>query len=286
MAGHRHYALGPHADDMAQQLLSHVQADGLGQRTYLLVDQAQAWPTPTLSPVSSAWRKRLEAFPHKWLFEGTFAHAALHLSPVLIDLSSCMEHTGRNIQTIERPMQHLPASSVLITEAPLLDIAQHIQTLFKLEVDSEPMIWRLADTHMLMAVLSVMTASQRGQILGPIRHWWLVNHHQELIDLTRALAHERSPLFEKISLSQEQTQAMLDYIRPLTLAAQLRQLEPSFANALAHADQIKFSETALRLAEAEGVDLDEDMVPWALQYWADVSTVSSTKRLTHERLAN
>ena len=131
-----------------------------------------------------------------------------------------------------------------------------------------------------------MTASQRGQILGPIRHWWLVNHHQELIDLTRALAHERSPLFEKISLSQEQTQAMLDYIRPLTLAAQLRQLEPSFANALAHADQIKFAETALRLAEAEGVDLDEDMVPWALQYWADVSTVSSTKRLTHERLAN
>ena len=119
-----------------------------------------------------------------------------------------------------------------------------------------------------------------------MRHWCLVNHHQELIDLTQVLDHERSPLFEKISLSQEQTHAMLDHIRPLTLASQLRQLEPSFANALAHAEQIKLSETALRLAEAEGVDLDKDMVPWALQYWADVSTVSSTKRLTHERLAN
>ena len=192
---------------------------------------------------------------------------------MLICLGYCVDEPWPLIPPLERAVSHLPLTSLLVSDQPLHAIAQHLQQIMRLDADGETMLWRLADTQMLRAVLNVMTPAQIQKVLAPLNHWWVADHHGERTDLAVQQAPTPAVAQGAMSLNSAQTLAMLDEIAPMSLAAQLRQFEPDFAQQ-AHAKQIQFAEQARALAALEGVDLDNELLPWSLQRWFEESAAT------------
>lgn len=203
------------------------------------------------------------------LFDGTFAKAALSLSPVLVSLGADAGWASEQIQSLDRYCSHLPVLAVLCTHQPYEAVMTHCRSMMRISANGNEYLWRFADIQMMQAVAGTLTEPQRIQILGPFRSWWVVDHAGRLHDLAGNLPPGEMPLVpQPLVLDDAQTDMMTDAIAGPVLASQLRMLEPGFASALTHAAQIEFAIHCIEQARELTLDEDAELLAWALDQWA------------------
>lgn len=242
---------------------------------YALVDKGQLQPCPASL---SRW---ISDTAHTRLFEGSFAEAALELSPVLMLLSSENEIALSEIQTLDKHCSALPIVSIIESILPLPDLTRHLQTLLRIEADGAQYLLRFADTQMLEAVLSSFTSEQSATFFAGIAHWWIVDHERRCIDVAPK---ERSSDLASLPLilSAEQTRKLLAAAELPIAASQMRAYDASFGR-LSHAERMGFLRECRDLLSPDEAMTETALLSLAIRRWQEDSRVQGETQ-THDSL--
>lgn len=225
-------------------LIDLVQIEGLGKRIQHLLPEAPSAP----------------------LFRGCFAEAAIEMSPLLIELSGDAETLTTHILSLDQACKSLPILSFIRSTLTLEEITQHLQSLLHIEADGTFYLLRLADSQMLAAANAALSPTQRACFFAGIQAWWIVDYQGKQSDMascTQAQPANVAPL----KLDAGQTHALLSAAAVSIVAAQMRNLEITFAQKLSHAQQIAF--VSAIVSEAGYPDLidDAELMEILFQRW-------------------
>lgn len=224
---------------------------------FVLVDAAQA------TQAAKTLTHRQPLTPIR-LFEGTFAEAAIELSPWLIRLPTISNARNDLLQTLDKHFGHLPTLGLI--HAPELDadaVANRLRQLMKISLDGEAFLWRFADAPSLHAVHSSLTEAQRQDAFGWCTGWWTMDPDHGPLNCACATS---SPhlMPEAIELNGSQVQLMLNAALPSTLLAQMRSIDERFLG-VEHARLMRHTRACVDDARMEALDLDNELLTWALE---------------------
>ena len=261
------YAFAPHLTTMVDEALA-CEARSVGAttcQTFALVDAGQ------MGDQGNSIRKLLPDVPFELLFEDSFAKSALHLSPVLIELSATSQQRAAQTLAIDKACRHLPAMTLVTGPVALAELVAHLREMLLVESDRSPYLLRFADSQMMSAANSIFTPEQRACFFGELTGWWTVDHLGVADNAADASVHHqaRPAVRAPLVLDDAQTDGLLKAVAAPVRASQLRNLEVTFAAALSHAQQMLFAAECLAAAAKQGLDSDADLTLHALQRWGD-----------------
>jgi hypothetical protein len=208
-----------------------------------------------------------------WLYKDTFAENALQLSPLLLELSTSHALAFDEIKRLDSLCAKWPIMSLIQTQQTAGQWLAHLRALLRLQMDGTPYLWRLADTQMLHAAVSVLNTEQRAMLLSPCQSWWMATDEglaQNLV-IGRVNA-DATWTTEPVQLDGEQATALLTASAVPTLSGQLRALAPDFAAHLSHFEQSRFARACIEEARENCLDEDAELLDWALERWRQTST--------------
>jgi Domain of unknown function (DUF4123) len=156
----------------------------------------------------------------------------------------------------------------LVSDAKPQTIAAHLAHTMVLEHGGQRMLLRLHDSAVMWPLFHMLTSEQRTAMLGPIKHWWLLDPagHLACLDNPRALtdASRSTAPSGSLCLSSEQ---WADVLRFNSLNATLNQWLEAMA-APPDADSMAGARTAalaaLRRASTYGLSETDDLTLFAL----------------------
>ena len=223
---------------------------------FALIDRAQITPSDSCR----RWLNPSDACQD--LFEGCFAPSALALSPRLIQLPANVTDAAAAIRALSECAGEVPALSFVASPLKLRSLADHLRALMVLETDEGPAyLFRLADTHALVAMIKALTDTQRAALFTGIARWWVVDQLGQLFELAGHLGSTALPCRMPLSLSSEQLDAALSAcVLPIT-AAQLRLTDAGFAQQRL-ADQIDYVARQVHRAQSAGFSGDAELLLW------------------------
>lgn len=224
---------------------------------FVLVDAAQA------AQGAKALTRRHGLTPIR-LFDGTFAEAAIELSPWLIRLPAHSREREELLQALDKQFGHLPTLGLL--HAPELDddaVANCLRKLMKISLDGEAFLWRFADAPSLQAVHTALTEEQRQDVFGWCTGWWTMDPDHGPQNWASGPSLQRC-MPAPIELHEGQVQLMLNAALPSTLLAQMRSMDERFIN-VDHARLMRHTRSCVDDARMEALDLDTELLAWALE---------------------
>ena len=253
------YIFAPHA----QALASPTPVAGRPElRLFALLDGARA-----TAPIKRHLRA-LQSLPSQHIFEDSFAKAALHLSPVLMQLSDSEDSRLVQVLALDQACSELPMLTFIRSALSLTALASKLRELLLVEVEHSPYLLRFADPQMLCAANSVFTPAQRSAFFGDIDAWSTVDFRSAMDDAADPARYPRAlpatPL--PIAFDAEQTSALLAAVAVPVLASQIGNLDSSFTAALTHAEQTAFAAECIEAAGDDAAD-EAQLVSAALQRW-------------------
>lgn len=255
------YSFAPHVETL-------MLSPGIGEapsalRSFALIDAAQ------LELASRPARPLLPGARSAHLFEETFAKAALHLSPVLIELDAVPSVFVEQIGALDRACQHLPVMALLRSTASLTELTAHLRSVLLVSAEHVPYLLRFADTEMLAATNEVFTPAQRAHFFERTEAWLTVNFDGVLDDAASPAMHAQvqpaSPA--PLVFDAAQTDGLMKAAAAPILASQLRHLHIDFAERLDHAEQVRFASRCITASALEDVDPDADLLVSATVRW-------------------
>ena len=212
--------------------------------------------------------KLLPQAPTEILFEDSFARSALHLSPLVIEVSGSGDSRIEQACLLNRACSAFPMLTFIRSRWTLTGLVSQLRSVLLIEAERIPYLLRFADTQMMAAANAVFTPSQRSAFFEGIEAWFTIDHAGLLGDAADSRVHMQAPLAadKPILLDDVQTTALIHAVAVPVLASQLRNLDSSFAANLTHVQQTAFAADCV--AEA-GVAADEGsaLVSAALQRW-------------------
>ena len=219
--------------------------------------------------------RTLQTLPVANVFEDSFAHAALHLSPRLMQLSE--DHRTRTYQmrTLDRACCELPMLSFLGSELPQTELVLRLRRLLLVEADGAPYLLRFADTQMLPALNSVLTPAQRSALFDGIDVWLTVDFEGTLHDVADSGVDDRAAPTTDLPLRLDagQVDSLLDAVAAPVLVGQITAFDITFAEQLTHAQQSAFA--AKCITDQAGVlQQDGELVSLALRRWRSEQVLS------------
>ena len=253
------YTFVPHARTICE-------VSGVGERQaslYALVDVAR------LDPLAKRRLGHLRDAPTELLFENSFARSALHLSPLLFELSPTSIRIEQ-VRMLDEACADFPVLSFIRSPMSIVELVTQLRSVLLIEADNVPYLLRYADTQMMKAANETFSPLQRGVFFRDIESWFTVNHRGVLDDAAGPGAYRQAGdvAGQPIVFDAEQTSRLLRAAAVPVLASQLRNLESSFGAALTHAQQSAFAERCLADAGPAGDD-DAKLVSQSLQRWRD-----------------
>ena len=129
------------------------------ERLFALIDAGQ------IPDFSKSLRKLPDGANRRQLFEDTFAHRALELSPLLLEISPDSDALQHTLQTLDAICRHLPVLSYLSSEESLDAMAGHLRNLLRIESDESDFLLRFADTQMMAGIATILTPAQNAAFL-------------------------------------------------------------------------------------------------------------------------
>ncbi len=213
--------------------------------------------------------------PSAQLFAGTFAHAALPLSPWLLELAPQAQQAREQLEQVSAMCLARPMLSVLGSTSSHPQLLAHLRSLLRITVDGTDYLWRFADAQMFHATMQALDEHQQQLVCGPCLRWWLVDHEARLWQWARHTPGQEAGAMPLV-LDDIQERAMLDAAAGPMLASQLRALDARFADHLSHAQQSAFAHACLAQADAQAIDRDEELVAWSLQRWQEQHNAGSS----------
>ena len=223
--------------------------------------------------------RTLQTLPAPNVFEDSFAHAALHLSPRLVQLSEDHRTRSYQMRTLDRACCELPMLSFLRSELPQTELVLRLRRLLLVEADGAPYLLRFADTQMLPAVNSVLTPAQRSALFDGIDVWLTVDFEGTLHDVADSGANDRAaPAADlPLRLDAAQVDSLLAAVAAPVLVGQINAFDTTFAEQLTHVQQSAFAAKCIAAHGCEAIQ-DGDLVSLALQRWRIEPTLTEVSK--------
>ena len=206
--------------------------------------------------------------PTERVFEDSFARSALHLSPLLIELSDSVDTRLEQMVFLDNACCGFPMLTFIRSRSTLRGLVMHLRSVLLIEAERVPYLLRYADTQMMTAANAAFSPAQRSTFFDGMDAWFTVNYQSLLDDAADDSAHPQAGPVERqpILLDAEQTTALLQAVAVPVLASQMRNLASSFAAALTHAQQTAFAAECVVAAGGQ-VDDDSVLTSNAMQRW-------------------
>lgn len=253
------YTFAPHAHGIATAPNIAGQPE---HRLFALVDGARA-----TARIQRGLRPLLQ-LPREHVFEDSFAKSALHLSPVLMQLSDAQDSRLAQMVALDEACSHLPMLTFIRSALGLTALTAKLRELLLVEAEQSPYLLRFADPQMLAAANAVFTPAQRAAFFGGIEGWFTVDFRGAMSNAADPAlcpqAVPASPL--PMAFDAEQTSALLTAVAVPVLASQIGNLDGSFAATLTHAEQTAFAAQCVEAAGLGATD-DAELVSMGLQRW-------------------
>ena len=233
------------------------------ERLFALIDAGQ------IPDCSKSLRKLPGGANRRRLFEDTFAHRALALSPLLLEIAADPDTFQNTLRTLDAICHQLPVLSYLSCDATLDALAGHLRNLLRIEAEESDFLLRFADTQMMAGIATILTPAQHAVFFEGIGAWWIVDHRGALSDLVQL--HSPHPPAEPVALPLQfdaaQNRALLDATRIPALAAQLRYADPAFGTLISFAAQSECISRGIAAAQDAGQADDTELLSYCLEYW-------------------
>ena len=228
---------------------------------FALVDAAR------LDPSARKRLGNLRDVPTELLFDSSFARSALHLSPLLFELSPNLNRIEQML-ILDRACAEFPMLSFIRSPLSLADLVTHLRSVLLIEAESVPYLLRYADTQMMAAANNAFGPSQRAVFFHDIEAWFTVDYRGVLDNVADSGSHLQDDHVagQPIVFDAEQTSRLLRAVAIPVLASQLRNLESLFGVALTHAEQSAFAARCLADGGA-ATDNDAELVSLAVKCW-------------------
>jgi hypothetical protein len=236
----------------------------LQTKQYALVDLAQLVAFDQSFKRSSLLRH----LPKAVIFEGTFAKGAIELSPILFEISTDSIEATKQLIALDNLCLNQSVLSILQSTLHLEALTKHLQDLLLISADGTDYLLRYADTQILAGVNQVLNPSQRSVFFQGIHAWYVTDYQGQLDNMLNQQRYPQLGNLNDLPLSFDvaQTNALLAALAVPMLTAQLRELEPSFAQNLSNIQQIAFVSESLAIAKEDWIE-EEVMTSWILERW-------------------
>ena len=233
------------------------------ERLFALIDAGQ------VPDFSKSLRKLADGGNRRLLFEDTFAHGALALSPLLLEIASEPDALQDTLKTLDATCHQLPVLSYISSEATLDTLAGHLRNLLRIEADESDFLLRFADTQMMAGIATVLTPAQHAAFFEGIGAWWIADHRGVLSELVQLQATEprAEPVALPLQFDSAQISALLNATRIPALAAQLRFADPAFGTLLSLAAQSECISRGVAAAQGAGQSDDTEFLSYCVEYW-------------------